>query len=288
MLILPLLLQAVTPAPAPAPVNVPANVPPPQTPPAGSSLLSPAETRALACQDMVADDPDAAIAEAQSWIAANGGAFALQCLGSAHFAKGSYADAARAFADAARTTGAHDPASLWMQAGNAALAAGDAAGARGHFDAALALGHLSGRALGEAHLDRARAALALGDMAAGRADLDAAIAQNSRTDPLVWLLSATLARRQGDLARAANDIAQAAVLSPQNPDIALETGNIAAARNDVPAALRAWQEASNWGGAGHAASVARAHILEAEAIARDAAGATAPAAPAAATPPQLR
>lgn len=277
MLILPLLLQ----------IAAPEHVPPPQTPPASSSLLSPAETRALTCQSMVAEDPDAAIAEAESWIAANGGAFALQCLGSAHFAKGAYADAARAFADAARTTGAHDPASLWMQAGNAALAAGDAAGARSHFDAALALGQLQGRALGEAHLDRARAALALGDLAAGRADLDAAIAQTSRNDPLVWLLSATLARRQGDLTRAANDIAQAAVLSPQNPDIALETGNIAAASNDVPAALRAWRDASNWGGAGHAASVARAHILEAEAIARDAAGDNAPttSAPTIATTP---
>ncbi|MGJ3628566.1 hypothetical protein AB5I41_19510 [Sphingomonas sp. MMS24-JH45] len=75
-------------------------------------------------------------------------------------------EAAAAFADAARASElASDEraADYWAQSGNAWLAAGDPAKARGALDAALAAGTLTGLDRGEAYLDRARALVAAGN-----------------------------------------------------------------------------------------------------------------------------
>src|SRR3546814_16537719 len=72
-------------------------------------------------------------------------------------------------------------------------------------DAAIGGGTLTGLHLGEAHLDRARALVAAGALAAAREDIDAALA-DAADDPLAWLLSATLARRMHEWARAKKDI----------------------------------------------------------------------------------
>jgi tetratricopeptide (TPR) repeat protein len=131
---------------------------------------------------------------------------------------------------------------LWAQAGNASLAGGDFPKARLAFDAALAGGQLRGADEGEAHLDRARAAVAMKDSKAARADFDAA-SKLVPEDALVWLLSATLARRDGDLARASADIAEAAKRSPDDASVALEAGNIAALSGAGSAARTAWEAA---------------------------------------------
>ena len=75
-----------------------------------------------------------------------------------------------------------------------------------------------------------------------RSDLDAA-AKLVPQDPLIWLLSASLARRTGDLDRARTDIAEAARLSPDDASVALEAGNIAAMMGNDAAARTAWEAA---------------------------------------------
>lgn len=211
-------------------------------------LLAQAEMpadRLGACAALADEQPEAAIAEANRWIMAQGGAQARQCLGIGYAAQQRWLPAATAFEQAAREAEvARDgrAAQIWVQAGNARLAAGDAPGAHAALTAALSSGILTGGERGEAHLDRARASVALGDLKAARDDLDKAV-ELAPADPLAWLLSATLARRQGDLDRAGRDIAEAAKRSPDDAAVALEAGNIAILSGAADAARVAWQAA---------------------------------------------
>ena len=240
------------------------------------------------CHDLAVEDPARAITEANFWVVQGGDFLARQCLGFALAKQAHFGEAANAFAEAAVSAqAAHDwrSGNLWAQAGNAALANGDAASARAHFSSALASGHLEGRALGQVQLDRARAALALSDWPAARADLDSA-AQNTPQDPLLWLLSATLARRQADLVRAQADIQVAATLAAQDAAIALEAGNIAAAAGNLSAARQSWESAVALGGTTAQGGTARARLAELAAFEAEAADpANAPPAPSAPTAP---
>ena len=257
MLLLLALLQS-TPATADTTVGDPVALPGPRT----LGILD--SDRFDRCHDLAGEDPVAGMAEAQRWLIEGGGHVARQCLGFAQAKGGLYDAATESFVQAASDAeAARDwrSANLWAQAGNAALAAGEPVRAKRHLDAALAQGRLSGVSLGEAHLDRARAALALEQWPAARADLDLA-AQHASQDPLVWLLSATLARRQDDLARAQADIAVAAQLGPRDAAIALEAGNIAAASDRLDAAQRSWESAATLGGETPAGVTARARLAE--------------------------
>jgi tetratricopeptide (TPR) repeat protein len=216
------------------------------------------------CHDAATDNPPAGMVEAQAWLVDGGGYVARQCLGFAQAKAGLYDAAAASFATAAQEAEVvrdWRAANLWAQAGNAALAAGDAERARSHLDAALAQGRLTGLALGEAHLDRARASLVLEDWTRARTDLDLA-AQHAAQDPLVWLLSATLARRQNEMARAGADIAVAAQLAPRDAAVALEAGNIAITNLDMDAAETHWQTALQLAGSTPLAATARARLDE--------------------------
>lgn len=203
------------------------------------------EARFETCAMLVASDPEKAVDQANAWRIAGGGVPARQCLAMAYAQQGRWTPAAVAFEQAARDSEmAQDgrAARLWVQAGNARLAAGEAQAARSAFGTALASGTLEGPLKGEAHLDRARACVALGDLAAARTDLDAALALVPE-DPLAWLLSATLARRTNDLERAQKDIAEATKRSPDDASVALEAGNIAIRVGSPDAARVAWQGA---------------------------------------------
>ncbi|GAA0737803.1 tetratricopeptide repeat protein [Sphingomonas japonica] len=200
--------------------------------------------RHQACVDLAISNPAAALAETTEWQLAGGGALARQCLGVAFATQAKWPAAAVAFEDAARTAeraGDRRAGTFWAQAGNAWLAGGDTARARAALDTAIGSGQLAEFALGEAHLDRARTLVAAGDPGTARTDLDRAL-QFAPADPLAWLLSATLARRQGDLPRARTDIAQALKRSPDDASVQLEAGNIAVFGNDVAAARTAWEE----------------------------------------------
>jgi tetratricopeptide (TPR) repeat protein len=191
------------------------------------------------CADLVKADPAKAIEVANGWHLKGGGALARQCAALAYAARDQWPAAATAFEQAAREAEKAKQASadLWVQAGNARLAAGEARLAVAAFDSALVTGALAGPAKGEVRLDRARANVIAGDLASARADLDEAL-KLVPEDPLGWLLSASLARRMGQLERAQVDIAEAARRSPDDASVALEAGRIALAAG-APAAARA-------------------------------------------------
>jgi tetratricopeptide (TPR) repeat protein len=202
-------------------------------------------TRYEHCLDRANTDPAGAEAEAGAWRVSGGGFLASQCLGMAYSREQRWSAASAAFETAATAAEkAKDPRSsnYWAQAGNAWLAAGDASKARAALDAAIASGTLTGMDLGEAHLDRARALVTANDTEGARDDLDRALGEVP-ADPLAWLLSATLARRTGDMPRAQKDIAEALRLGGDDSDVQLEAGNIAAKAGDASAAKTAWQQA---------------------------------------------
>ncbi|MGD9809971.1 MAG: tetratricopeptide repeat protein [Sphingobium sp.] len=213
----------------------------------GLSLHMPADValKLQTCVDEAIDDPNTGLQFAQDWAKDGGGFSAAQCTGFAHSRAERWDAAETAFEGAARmaeTAGSEaDAGRLWAQAGNAALAGGRAQQALGLFGRALSAGVPDGLAKGEILLDRARAHVALGDSPAARSDLDTALGM-AADDPLAWLLSATLARRDGDLTRAAHDIDEAAKRSPDDPHILLEQGNIAVAAGNAAAGEAAWRK----------------------------------------------
>ncbi len=213
---------------------------------AATSAPTTEQARFADCIALAAKEPARALEAANAWTLAGGGPRSRQCSGMAYAALQRWKPAAAAFEQSARRFETEQngtaAAQLWVQAGNAALAGGDAQAARAALNAALASGLLKGAEAGEARLDRARAAYALGDAKSARVDLDAAL-KLVPADPLAWLLSATAARREGNLARAQADIAEAARRSPDDASVALEAGNIAIASGSEPAARAAWHAA---------------------------------------------
>lgn len=201
------------------------------------------------CMAAVKTNAEAAVEAAEAWRARGGDIAARQCLGIAYMALNRAAPAALTFEQAARAAEAarDDRATdLWGQAGNAFLAAGDAAKARAALDTALARGGGSDPWKGELYIDRARADVELGDLPGARTDLDKAL-KLVPGDPMGWLLSATLARRMKDLTRASADIVEAIKLAPDEPSVALEAGNIAAMQGDIKGAREEWTVAAKKG-----------------------------------------
>jgi tetratricopeptide (TPR) repeat protein len=228
------------------------------------------------CAALVRKAPDDALAAADRWRLRGGGLDARQCLGLAYSALERWPAAATTLEAAAReaeTSKDLRSPDFWVQAGNAWLAAGEAAKARSAFEAALASPTLTRELRGEAHLDRGRAAVALGDPAAARVDIDKAL-ELVAADPFAWYLSAALARREGDLPRARKDVAKAVELAPEDAPILLEAGNIAGLSGEVDAAAALFARAVR------AAPDSEAGRAAADAIAANAADAgPAPAAP---------
>lgn len=231
---------------------------------------SPDRDRWERCVDAATSDPEAAIAEAERWKLAGGGFLAQQCRGMAYARATRWESAAGAFEAAARDAElAKDVRSgkYWAQAGNAWIAAGDPAKARSALDAALASGALAGVELGEAHLDRARARVALRDQQGARQDLDEAVVR-AAADPMAWLLSATLARRMGDVPLAQKHIATAIELAGDDAAVQLEVGNIAASARDEAGAKAAWAKAIQLAPGSEAAAAARAALAQFDAPGR--------------------
>lgn len=199
-----------------------------------------------ACLDQAIESPDAGVAFAQKWRIDGGSFYARHCMGFAYARAERWTPAIVAFEQAAeeaeRSGEMVEAARLWAQAGNAAMASGDLPKARGDFDAALARGLPDGLEKGEVHLDRARALVALNEPDAARDSLDVALVQAPK-DPLGWLLSATLARRSGDMRLAQAHIARAVQLSPDDASVALEEGNIAVLTDHDDVARAAWSRA---------------------------------------------
>lgn len=205
--------------------------------------------RLPACATLAKTSPAAAVTQGEAWAAQTPTLAARQCLALAYVAAERWTPAALAFeqaAEQAQGDGDGRAANLWSQAANAALAAGDPKRALTDIDRMLGLPSAPRLLAGEAWIDRARAHFALGDLAAARTDLDKAV-KLVPDDPFGWLLSATLARKQNDQARADSDIAEALKHAADDPAVQLEAGNIAAAAGRTDAARQAWTRAAQLG-----------------------------------------
>jgi tetratricopeptide (TPR) repeat protein len=226
------------------------------------ALLAQTAVAQPSCTDQIRTSSSAAAEAANVWHAQGGGALARQCAALAYAAQDRWPEAALAFEQAARETNKGEEAAaaaLWVQAGNARLAAGEAATAVANFDRGLVSGFLAGPASGEARLDRARANVLAGDLGAARTDLDEALKLVPQ-DPLAWLLSASLARRMGQFDRAQADIAEAAKRSPDDANVALEAGRIALAAGATAAARVAFEGAVKTQPGSEAARAAQAEL----------------------------
>jgi len=250
--------------------------------PAAPARADPAvEARLRACTALARTAPQQALDTANAWVAERGGPPARQCLGLAFVALQQWPAAATVYEQAAREAeAARDPAhaDFQVQAGNAWLAAGEAPRALQAFDAALATANLTPELRGEAHLDRARAQVALGHAGLARTDLDRGLALVP-ADPFAWYLSAALARRANDLARARTDIARAQALAPDDPDILLLAGTIAGQAGDMAEAERLYRrvaQAAPDSDAGRQAQASLATVREVEVAAPAATPAPAP------------
>lgn len=220
--------------------------------------------RTAACRVLVSRDPAAAIEQATAWADRDKSVPARQCLGLAFVAAERWAPAQSALELAAGSAQANNDSrapELWSQAANAALAADQPAKARENLDHALAAPNLAPTLAGEAWVDRARADVALDDLPQARRDMDKGLALVPQ-DPFAWLLSATLARRQGDVVRAQKDIVSALKSAADDPAVQLEAGNIAAAAGQNEAARLAWTRAAQLGPGDPAGKTAAALLAQ--------------------------
>ncbi|TCM18653.1 tetratricopeptide repeat protein [Novosphingobium sp. PhB165] len=166
------------------------------------------------------------------------------CLGAALAALDRWDEARTAFIQARDAADLEDHVSrarLGAMAGNAALGGGKPGEALSILAPAVADAKAAedNALLASISLDRARALVALNQLdEAGTALADARNAAPG--DPQVWLLSATLSRRQNKLAEAQTQIEKAAELAPQDPEVGLEAGVIAVLAGRDEAARRSW------------------------------------------------
>lgn len=232
---------------------------------AAAQVAGPVDTpqnRYRDCLALSRTAPVRAAAQAQAWLGSGGGLMAAQCLGLALSAQEKWPEAAAAFEAAAKDAESRQDrrrGDLWVEAGNARLAAGDPAAARKAFESALAAKTLAPQLEGEVHLDLGRAAVALNDPAAARAQIDRGLALVPK-DAFGWYLSAALARKQNDLALAREHIAKAVELAPDDASILLEAGNIAGLSGEKDAALGLYARAARTAPGSDAAKAAQAAI----------------------------
>lgn len=205
------------------------------------------QDRLSACMAEARRDSSAAMVTASQWLAETrdvGRAYPQQCLGYAYVSLLRWEAAENAFLAARSALPESEQAGrarLAAMAGNAALAAQRHAAALTDFELAQADASATGDAelAGSTAADRARALVAL-----ERLDEAAAALADARRDTpfssAVWLLSATLARRQEELDQARNFIEAAAAIAPDDAAIALEAGVIAALAGQDDAARKNW------------------------------------------------
>lgn len=239
----------------------------PKTPGQPASLPG-LSAKAQDCASAVNENADDALDAAEAWTAEAKGAEKAEarfCLGLAHSRLENWTSAEQAFVAGRDEAGANRllRARLGAMAGNAALAAAAPGRALATLDIAMADARgLANPALETAiALDRARALVAL----KRDSDAEAALADARLTGPdsaEAWLLSATLARRQGNLAEAQARIERAAALLPIDPAIGLEAGVIAVLAGHDEAARKSWQSVLAAGPDSPEAATAKGYLAQ--------------------------
>lgn len=242
--------------------------PPPS--PALPAAPLPLSERLRTCLVEANTAPANALTTANGWRAGRFGADAapaLLCMGTAQANLQLWEEAETSFI-AARDglTVANGPgrAGLGAMAGNAALAAGAHARALGLLDAAQAEAGEDKALIAAIALDRARALVAL-KRDGEAAEALATARKAAPADAEGWLLSATLARRTGNLAEAQGHIEEASRLSPLDPEVGLEAGVIAMLAGREDAARRSWQSVIAMAPESDAAKTAKGYIAQLEA-----------------------
>jgi hypothetical protein len=196
------------------------------------------------CITLARTDPPSAVMEASMWAQQNGDYLAKACQALALANDFRFAEAAPLFIDAAQGADVKADkraARFWAQAGNAAIAADLPEDALASLDNALKPNSLDNTERADIEVDRARSLVVLGR----ENEAVTALANARRYAPengTAWLLSATLARRMNALPDALSYIQTAAPLSPRDPAVALEAGNIAAAAGDDVSARKQWEQ----------------------------------------------
>ena len=214
------------------------------------------------CLTLAGKDPVSAISSASLWAQEKGGYLARACHGFALATDFKFDLAVPILTEAATLAAAKgDPraARFWAQAGNAAIAAGQADVAVDALSKALASNTLDNNERADGEVDRARAFVALGKNADGEAAL-ATARQLAPENGTAWLLSATLARRLNKLPDALAFIQTAAAVLPSDPAVALEAGNIAIAAGDDNMARTQWEQAIKIAPNSRQATTARAQL----------------------------
>lgn len=214
------------------------------------------------CLDLAQDQPDKAIESATQWRASGGGVPARHCLAMAYGVKGQFGEAATALVAAAQAAEAEsDPhaADLWGQAGNAAILAHQPAAAVTDFGSGIAVAGTEPVRLAALLTDRARAFVETNRTSEAHADLTRATSLDP-SSAQGWLLLATLDRRLKDLPAAEKAILEAARREPNDPDVALEAGNIAGAQGRLDLARTEWKKVVD-GAPGSDAAAAAAKSL---------------------------
>lgn len=190
------------------------------------------------CLQMVEDDPEGARGFADSWAMEGGGEAAAHCAALALLTLGQAERAAEALERIATRSqaGIAARAAVFGQAGGAWIAAGRPERAHAALSLALALVPADAGLLTE----RAMASLALDRLEEALADADRAVAADaSRTE--AWVIRAAALRRLERTAPAAESVAQALRLEPENVEALLERGIIRQIQGDARGARADWE-----------------------------------------------
>ncbi|GGY99466.1 hypothetical protein [Novosphingobium colocasiae] len=223
----------------------------------------------VGCTQAVDSDPAGAARFAREALAKAVGAERVRaglCLGLALSATEQWDEAQAAFIDARNSAAEDDKATrarLGDMAANAALAQGKPEAALSILGPAAADAQAAQdqTLVAAVAIDRARAQVAQKqDLLASQALAEARAADPANAQ--AWLLSATLSRRMNHLDIAAQQIAQAAQLAPQDPEVGLEAGVIAMLAGREEPARRSWQSVVALAPESAAATTARGYLAQ--------------------------